>query len=128
MVSELHRQREPNVAAWASSVDGRTCYLSVLTLGEIRKGIERLRPRDRPRAAAYESWLNELTDEFAERLLPVDRAIADEWGRLNVSADRKGIDSLLAATARVHTLTLVTRNTADFEPLGVALLNPWLPN
>lgn len=74
----------------------------------------------------YESWLAQLADEFAERLLPVDRAVADEWGRLNATANRKGIDSLLAATARVHALTVVTRNTADFEPLGVQILDPWL--
>ena len=115
------------MATWASSVDGLACYLSVLTLGEIRKGIERVRPRDRARAAAFESWLARLTEEFAERLLPVDRLVADEWGRLNAAADRKGVDSLLAATARVHALTVVTRNTADFESLGVPVLNPWLP-
>ena len=76
----------------------------------------------------YESWLAQLADEFAERLLPVDRAVADEWGRLNATADRKGIDSLLAATARVHALTVVTRNTAGFESLGVQILDPWLPS
>lgn len=98
----------------------------MLTLGEIRKGIERLRPRDGTRAATYESWLAQLADEFAERVLPVDRAVADEWGRLNAAADRKGVDSLLAATARVHGLTVVTRNTVDFEPLGVPVVDPWL--
>lgn len=104
-----------------------SCYVSVLTFGEIRKGIERVRPRDRARAVTYESWLAQLTDEFAERLLPIDGVVAEEWGRLNADADRKDVDSLLAATARVHALTVVTRNTADFEPLGVPLLNPWLP-
>lgn len=86
-----------------------------------------MRDRDAERATGLESWLGLLADEFANRILPIDRAVADEWGNLNAAADRKGVDSLIAATARVHALTVVTRNTADFEPLGVRLLDPWSP-
>jgi predicted nucleic acid-binding protein len=98
----------------------------VLTLGEIRKGIEKLRPRDPERAAAFDAWLEALPRRFGSRLIAIDARIAEEWGRLNAGDPRPTVDSLIAASARVHGFTVVTRNTADFEPLGVPLLNPWL--
>jgi hypothetical protein len=102
-------------------------YLSVLTLGEIRKGIERL--QGDARQAALLDWLEvELPRFFWGRVLAVDAHTADRWGRLQGSAGRPlpAIDSLLAATALQHDLTLVTRNTTDFDGMGVRLVNPWL--
>lgn len=97
----------------------------MLTLGEIRNGIERLRPRDSEQAALFDVWLAELRTRFAERILPIDERAADQWGRLNAAAPRKTVDSLVAATAHAHALAVVTRNTRDFEGCDVPLLNPW---
>jgi predicted nucleic acid-binding protein len=113
------------VAAWAASVDADDLCLSVVTLGEIRSGIERLRPRDLQQAAQFDVWLAELQTRFVQRILPVDERAADQWGRLNASAPRKTVDSLIAATARAHALTVVTGNTRDFAGCDVPLLNPW---
>lgn len=124
-VSEIRRGRDPQVRAWASEVDDVDLHLSVLTLGEIRKGIERLRDRDPAQAGVFATWLGELIARFAERIVPVDAPIAEEWGRLNAAATRNTVDSLIAATASVHRLTVVTRNTSDFEGCDVPLLNPW---
>ena len=125
-VSEIRRGRDPNVFAWANTVVDADLHLSVLTLGEIRKGMERLRRRDPNQADVFATWLAELRNRFAARILPVDTHVADEWGRLNAPAERKTVDSLIAATAHVHQLTVITRNTADFKDCGVPLLNPWL--
>jgi toxin FitB len=113
------------VAAWAESVSDSELYLSVLTLGEIRNGIDRLRPRDRSQAQVFADWLDQLRDRFANRILSVDHRAADRWGSLNAVKSRNTVDSLLAATAYVHGLTIATRNTRDFEGCGVRLLNPW---
>jgi predicted nucleic acid-binding protein len=126
VLSELRRkQPQPEVVAWFTQRPRQTLYISVLTLGEIRKGIERLAPvRQQPLL----DWLEvELPNYFLGRLLAVDAQTADRWGRLLGSAGRPlpAIDSLLAATALQHDLTLVTRNTADFEDTGVRLINPW---
>ncbi len=113
------------MAAWAASVDPDDLFLSVLTLGEIRSGIERLRPRDSDQAALFDVWLAELRVRFAERILPVDERAADQWCRLNAAAPRKTVDSLIAAIAYAHALTVVTRNTRDFADCDVPLLDPW---
>lgn len=113
------------MAAWAASVSPDELYLSVLTLGEIRTGIERLRPRDPEQAALFDVWLSELRVRFAERILPVDERAAEQWGRLNAGAPRKTVDSLIAATAHAHALTVVTGNTRDFADSDVPLLDPW---
>lgn len=126
-ISEIRRGRDANVAAWASEAGDADLYLSVLTLGEIRKGIERLRERDPDQAGVFAAWLEQLRDHFADRILSIDARVADEWGRLNAPAERKTVDSLIAATARVHELTVVTRNTVDFEACDVPVLNPWQP-
>jgi toxin FitB len=99
----------------------------VLTLGEVRKGIELLRGRDPAQAEVFASWLGELHTRFADRIVPIDARIAEEWGRLNAAATRNTVDSLIAATARIHGRTVVSRNTGDFEGCGVPLLNPWQP-
>jgi predicted nucleic acid-binding protein len=127
VVSEIRRGRDENVAAWAGEAADADLYLSVLTLGEIRKGIERLRERDPGQADVFAVWLEQLRDGFADRILPIDGRVAEEWGRLNAPAERKTVDSLIAATARLHKLTVVTRNTADFDGCEVSLLNPWQP-
>ena len=124
-ISEIRRGRDPNVRAWTDEVQDVDLHLSVLTLGEIRKGIERLANRDPDQASVFAEWLGELRERFTTRILHVDARIAEEWGRLNAAAPRNTVDSLIAATARVHTLTVVTRNTADFEDWHVQLLNPW---
>ena len=127
VLSELRRKRpEPSVVAWFSERPRQSLFLSVLTLGEIRKGIERL--NDAARQQPLQDWLEvELPRYFLGRVLPVDAGIADRWGRLQANPGRPlpAIDSLLAATALQHDLSLVTRNTADFEGLGVRLINPW---
>lgn len=97
----------------------------MLTLGEIRTGIDRLRPRDPQQAARFDTWLSQLRGRFADRVLPVDDRVAEQWGRLSAAAPRKTVDSLIAATAHVHALTVVTRNTRDFEGCDVPLLDPW---
>jgi predicted nucleic acid-binding protein len=124
-ISEIRRGRDASVQAWAAAVSDGDLHLSVLTLGEIRKGIERLRGRDAPQADTFAAWLAQLQTQFARRILPVDTPIAQEWGRLNARTPRNTVDSLIAATALVHGLTVVTRNTADFEGCEVELLNPW---
>ena len=127
VISEARKPAgDPNVRAWLASVRGAELYLSVLVVGEIRQGIERLRRRD-PRHAVFEAWLATLRLDYADRILPVTAEIAEEWGRLNVPDPVAAIDGLLAATAHVHGLTLVTRNTADVARTGVALLNPFAP-
>ena len=126
VLSELRRkQPQLEVVAWFAQRPRQTLYLSVLTLGEIRKGIERL---GAARQQPLLDWLEvELPNYFLGRLLAVDTHTADRWGRLLASAGRPlpAVDSLLAATALQHDLTLVTRNTADFAGSGVRLINPW---
>ena len=126
VLSELRRkQPQPEVVAWFTQRPRQTLYLSVLTLGEIRKGIERL---EAARQQPLLDWLEvELPNYFLGRLLAVDAQTADRWGRLLASAGRQlpAVDSLLAATALQHDLTLVTRNTVDFAGTGVRLINPW---
>jgi hypothetical protein len=98
--------------------------LSVVTLGEIRQGNEQLRGRDARQAAALDRWLAGLVQFYEDRLLYVDGAVAEEWGRLRAARSAPVVDALLAATARVHNLVLVTRNVRDFASFQVRLLNP----
>lgn len=127
VLSELRRkQPDPNVAAWMQVRPRPSLFLSVLTLGEIRKGLERV--EDTKRKQALLDWLEvELPHYFVGRLLDIDAATADRWGRLMAQAGRPlpAIDGLLAATALQHDLTLVTRNSKDFVDVGVRLINPW---
>jgi len=127
VLSELRRkQPDAQVVAWVQARPRDALFLSVLTLGEIRKGIERV--EDSLRKQALIDWLEvELPSYFLGRVLALDAHVADRWGRLMADAARPlpAIDSLLAATALQHDLTLVTRNIKDFTGLGVRLLNPW---
>jgi toxin FitB len=127
VVSEIRRNRDAHVRAWAKAVDDVDLHLGVMTLGEIRKGTELLRGRDPRQADVFAGWLDELHRLFADRIMPIDARIAEEWGRLSATTPRNTVDSLIVATARVHGLTVVTRNIGDFEGCGVPLLNPWQP-
>ena len=127
VLSELRRKApDEHVARWFSGRPAGTLYLSVLTLGEIRKGIERL--ADLPRRLALLDWLEtKLPAFFAARILSIDAAVADRWGRMVARAGRPlpAVDSLLAATAAQHGLIFVTRNLRDVQGLGAEVLNPW---
>jgi predicted nucleic acid-binding protein len=129
IISEIRKgdRCDPNVAIWYKKIEDASLYLSVLVIGEIRKAIERVRPKDNAQARAIENWLKAVDKAFGERILPIDRAVADEWGRLNASRPLPVIDGLLAATAKVHRMTLVTRNTAGIADLGVHILDPFEP-
>jgi len=131
-ISELVRiQPEPSVVAWMEAADETLLYLSVLTLGEIRRGLAGL-PQSK-RRTHLEVWLETaLRVRFAGRILPIDEAIADRWGVLAARAKGKGrslatIDGLLAATALQHNVTVVSRNVNDFKNTPVPVLNPWEP-
>ncbi|MEX0375457.1 type II toxin-antitoxin system VapC family toxin [Spiribacter pallidus] len=127
VISELRRRTPaPAVQSWFVERDSRSLYLSVLTIGEIRKGAEKM--ADRHRQQEILDWLeNDLRLFFADRILSIDEAVAERWGRLAAAAKRPlpVIDSLLAATALTHDLCLVTRNVSDFELPGLDVFNPW---
>jgi toxin FitB len=127
VISEVGKGRRcnPEVSEWYRQVGDDELFLSVLVIGEIRQGIERLRTRNPRRAHALEKWLEEWVQSFSERLLPVDEKVAQNWGRMNARNSLPVIDSLLAATAEAHGLVLVTRNLQDIERCGVRCLNPF---
>lgn len=130
VLSEL-REGKPRadaaVLAWAAGVPLSTQYVSSITLMEIEIGILRLERRSPPGGQALRIWLGKVRRLFADRSLPVDDAVAQQCARLHVPDPASPHDALIAATALAHGMTLVTRNTADFEGMGVALLNPWQP-
>jgi toxin FitB len=133
VISELVKPRpETSVTAWVEDTDESLLYLSVLTLGEIRRGIAAL-PQSR-RRATLEAWLDkDLRARFEDRILVIDPEVADRWGLLTAAARNSGIvlpviDGLLAATALEHNLTLVTRDTGQIPSMGVAVFNPWGTN
>lgn len=128
VISETTRVRpETRVMAWLQATTDESLHLSVLSLGEIRDGVERL--TDGPRREALRRWLeHDLVDWFADRILAVDAGVADRWGRLRaetIQAPLPAIDGLIAATALHHGLRLVTRNETDFARTGVEMVNPW---
>lgn len=126
IVSELRKgeRADHRLRTWFAGVDDDEVFTSVLVLGEIRRGIESIRRRDAPSALALEQWLIRLATGFGERILPIDVRVADRWGTLNVPDPIPTIDGLLAATALVHDLTLVTRNVKDVTTTGVRTLDP----
>jgi predicted nucleic acid-binding protein len=133
VISELVKPRpEGNVTAWIEGTDESLLYLSVLTLGEIRRGIATL--SQARRRATLEAWLDkDLRARFEDRILAIDQEVADRWGLLTAAARNSGIvlpviDGLLAATALEHNLTLVTRDTGQIPSMGVAVFNPWQRN
>jgi len=129
-ISEAVRERpEPRVLSWLGATEEALLHLSVLTLGEIRKGVAALTPGKR--RTLLETWLEmELQVRFAGRILPIDVAVADRWGELAAAVRAKGaalstVDGLLAATAFHHKLTIVSRNVQDFAHTQVPVFNPW---
>lgn len=126
VISET-RKRIPHrsVIAWLQQRDHKELYISVLTIGELAKGIARRRKTDRNVAASLEHWLLGIEELFADRVIPIEPATARAWGELNADQNLAVIDSFLAATAKVYDLTLVTRNVKDIETTGVRYFNPW---
>ena len=126
VLSELRKgvRANPEIRAWFADAQEDELFTSVLVLGEIRRVIESIRHRDVPSALALEQWLQRLANDFADRVLPVDARVADRWGSLNVPDPIPTVDGLLAATALVHDLVLVTRNVRDVERTGVRLWDP----
>jgi predicted nucleic acid-binding protein len=130
VISELRKagRCHEHVARWFAGVAEDEIFLSVLTLGELRKGVNNIERRDAKSGAVLDRWLRGLVEGFHDRMLSVDERVAEEWGRMNVPDPLPVIDSLLAATASVHGLTLATRNTRHVARTGVSYFNPFLPN
>ncbi|CDH05389.1 Putative plasmid stability protein StbB (PIN domain) [Xenorhabdus bovienii str. oregonense] len=130
VVSELRKIRagkaDPNVAKWAESVDAADLFISAITIMELELGILLIERKDATQGTMLRAWLEQhVLPEFAERTLPVDTAVAQRCARLHVPDRSSERDALIAATALVHGMTVVTRNVADFQPTGVTILNPW---
>jgi len=118
---------DANVRAWAATASEAEIYLSVVTVFELERGVQLMERRDSQQGARLRDWLEQhVLAPFHEQILPIDVAIARQCASLHVPDPRPERDALIAATALTHRLTVVTRNTVDFEPMGVALLNPWL--
>jgi predicted nucleic acid-binding protein len=126
ILSELRKgdRAHDGVRSWFADVREDELFTSVLVLGELRRGIESIRRRDVPSALALEQWLSRLTTSFSDRILAIDIQVAERWGRLNVPDPVPTVDGLLAATALVHDLVLVTRNVRDVARTGAQVLDP----
>ncbi|HVL68310.1 MAG TPA: type II toxin-antitoxin system VapC family toxin [Vicinamibacterales bacterium] len=127
VIAELRKgpRANANVRTWFAGLEPDAVVLSALTIGEIGRGVESLRRRDAAAARVLDRWLRRLVADHGDAVLPVTGAIAEEWGRLSVPDPLPVIDGLLAATARVHHLTLATRNVKDVARTGVDLVNPF---
>ncbi len=130
VISELrkahHGKADANVAAWAGQADASMLYISAITMLELETGVLQMERRDEKQGAALRGWLDgQVLVEFKDRVLVIDAAVAKRCASLHVPDPRTERDALIAATALVHGMTVVTRNTADFLATGVALLNPW---
>ncbi|WP_192901799.1 type II toxin-antitoxin system VapC family toxin [Pigmentiphaga sp. H8] len=130
VVSELRKVRvgkaDPNVAAWTESVDATELFVSAITIMELELGVLSIERKDATQGAMLRSWLEQhVLPEFSGRTLPIDTAVAQRCARLHIPDKRGERDALIAATALVHGMTIVTRNVTDFAPTGVAILNPW---
>lgn len=130
VVSELrkvrHGKADPNVAAWAESTDAGDLYVSAITVMELELGVLSIERKDAAQGAMLRAWLEQhVLPEFSGRTLPVDAAVAQRCARLHVPDKRGERDALIAATALVHGMTMVTRNVADFKGTGAMILNPW---
>ncbi|HEV2784329.1 MAG TPA: type II toxin-antitoxin system VapC family toxin [Actinophytocola sp.] len=127
VLSETRKtNRNPGLEQWIGDMPMERLHLSVITVGEVEKGIAKVRERgDHRQAALFESWLDDVVDKFGERIVPVTTEIAREWGTQSGRRPVSIADALIAATARVHNLRLVTRNVKDFEDAGVRVLNPF---
>ena len=129
VLSELRRQTraEPKVVAWANSVHTADMFLSAITILEIEAGTLMLQRRDQAQGAMLRTWIDQkVLPAFDGRILPVDTAVAQRCARLHVPDTRAERDALIAATALVHRMSVVTRNVGDFQPMGVVVINPWM--
>ena len=130
IISEARKKdkTDPGVRRFFRQIEAEAApiYLSVVTIGELRRGIELIRHRgDTPQAQQLEAWLQTVLIEYADCILPMDEEIAQLWGRLRVPYPEHALDKQIAATALIHSLTVVTRNQRDFEATGVRVLNPF---
>ena len=130
VVSELRKvgdgKADPNVTAWISAQDSRDLYISAITILELERGILSLQRRDIEQGARLRAWMDSrVRPEFAQRIIAIDEAIATRCAHLHIPDRRNEADALIAATAVVHGLVVVTRNTQDFQGTGVILVDPW---
>ena len=127
ILSELRKAGRGDIGVrnWVEGAAAEELFVSVLVLGEIRQGVERIRMRDQTQAQALEKWLESLSTEFADRILRVDERVADQWGRLGLRQPVPTLDAFLAATALVHDLTVVSRDEDGFRHTGVQVINPF---
>lgn len=130
VISELRKagggKADPNVVSWLSAQDATAFYISAVTLMELDLGILLIERRDSAQGARLRAWMNNhILPEFSERTVPVDAAVACRCARLHVPDPRPERDAFIAASALVHGMTIVTRNVADFAPMGVTIINPW---
>jgi len=127
VLSELRKkERNPGVTQWLSDKSDQELFVSVVSIGEIAKGIAQQDRQDKEFAKALRLWLDKLLLLYKDRILPVDIPIAKRWGELSVLVKNSGVDILLAATALEHNLTIVTRNERHFHHTGVNIINPWI--
>jgi toxin FitB len=129
VLSELRkplRQRNPNLVYWIEAVSSQDLFVSVVTIGEIERGIERQQRLNPQFAASLTAWLDVVLRTYEGRILPVDITVARRWGRLSQQIGNRGLDLAIAATALEHGLTVVTRNVSDFERTGVSVLDPFV--
>ncbi len=129
VVSELRKgsRADKSVRAWFRGVDDESLFLSVLVVGELRRGVESIRRRDLAAATSLDRWLETLVAAYSDRILSVTMEVAAVWGRFNVPDPLPVIDALIAATAYVHDLVVVTRNTSDIGRTGVPFVDPFAP-
>ncbi len=127
VLSELRKGRacDVSVRQWALSVADRQHFISVLSIGEIRRGIETLRRRSPEQCPAFEKWLESLLSRYNEQVIRIDESIVDRWGIMNAERTMPVIDGLIAASAAVYQLTVVTRNIRDFQCSGVPVIDPF---
>jgi predicted nucleic acid-binding protein len=126
VLSELRKpQRDARLESWVERQRTIDLFVSVITIGEIERGIARQRERDPDFAAALAAWLDRVLVLYGERILPFDLQVARRWGQLSAAIGHDGADLMISATALEHGLTVVTRNVSDFEPTGVPILNPF---
>lgn len=127
VLSELRKRERgnQNVYSWSEATGWSALHTSWISIAEMKRGVELIRRRDKPKAIVLQAWTEKVLELLRDRILPVDQAVAEIWADLMVPNPRAPLDTLIAATARAHGLTLVTRNVRDFASTGIHLLDPW---